>query len=376
MKIAPFKIEEYFTQYEFSVQYMMGSSDPESFTLSEIVAMADSESLSLWNQLYLGYTEYYGLPLLRAEISQLYSSLDQNHILVCSGAEEAIYITMQVLLKPGDQVIVVTPCYNSLKEIPKAVGAQVTELPLNYQNDHWSLDLEKFASLVTKRTKLIIVNFPHNPTGFLPNHETFQAIVEIAKRHNSYLFSDEVFRLSEQDPQDRLPNAVDCYEKALSIGVMSKSFGLAGLRIGWIASHLKSLLHDFVSYKNYTSMCNSAPSEILSLIALRNKERILERIQNITKPNLDLLDNYFQRNADVYQWERPRAGFVGFPKLKLQINIETFSKRFIEEENVVILPDTLFDYSDNRFRVGYGRGYFLETLNRLEGFTKRLHMVL
>ncbi len=371
MNIAPFKIEEYFTQYEFSVRFMLGSSDPESFTLSDLIAMADSESLALWNQLNLGYTEYYGLPLLRTEISKLYAGIDHNHILVYSGAEEVIYITMRVLLKPNDHVVVVTPCYNSHKEIPKAIGARVTELSLDCKNEHWSLDLEKFSSLVTDNTKLIIINFPHNPTGFQPSLETFQSIIEIARQHNTYLLSDEVFRLSEQDPRDRLPNAVDCYEKALSLGGMSKSFGLAGLRIGWIASHPKNLLQNFVSYKNYTSMCNSAPSEILALIALRNKAQILERIKGITKHNLDLLDNYFQRYSDIYQWQRPRAGFVGFPKLKLKVNIEIFAKKLIEEENVLILPDTLFDYSDNRFRIGYGRRYFPETLNRLERFTKR-----
>ncbi len=371
MNIAPFKIEEYFTQYEFSVRYMMGSSDPETYTLSELIAMADSESLSLWNHLALGYTEYQGLPLLRAEISKLYSGLDQNHVLVYSGAEEAIYIIMRVLLKSDDHVVVVTPCYNSHKEIPKAIGARVTELSLSCRNGHWSLDLEKLSSLVTDQTKLIIINFPHNPTGFQPSLETFQSIVDIAKQHNTYLLSDEVFRLSEQDPRDQLPNAVDCYEKALSLGVMSKSFGLAGLRIGWVASQMQNLLKDFMSYKNYTSMCNSAPSEILALIAMRNKQQILERNRTIAKTNLDLLDNYFQRNSDIYQWERPRAGFIGFPKLKLKVNIETFARRFVEEENVLILPDTLFDYSDNRFRIGYGRRYFPETLNRLERFTQR-----
>jgi aspartate/methionine/tyrosine aminotransferase len=265
----------------------------------------------------------------------------------------------------------VTPCYNSHKEIPKAIGARVTELPLSCRNDRWSLDLEKLSSLVTDQTKLIIINFPHNPTGFQPSLETFQAIIGIAKQHNTYLFSDEVFRLSEQNPRDQLPNAVDCYEKALSLGVMSKSFGMPGLRIGWIATRMPNLLKDFMSYKNYTSMCNSAPSEILALIALRSKERILERNKVIAKDNLDLLDNYFQRHADIYQWERPRAGFICFPKLKLQADIETFAKRFVEEENVLILPDTLFDYSDNRFRIGYGKRYFPETLNRFERFTQR-----
>lgn len=371
MRLPPFKIEEYFTQYEFSVRYMMGSSDPETMTLSELIGMADSECLSLWDQLTLSYTEYYGHPLLREEISRLYSNLDQSNILVYSGAEEAIYIAMQVLLKPGDHVIVVTPCYTSLKEIPKAIGARVTEFSLNWENDNWFFDLEKFAALVSNETKLIVINFPHNPTGFQPNAETFDGIIQVAKKHHTYLLSDEVYRFSEQNTEDRLPNAVDCYENALSLGVMSKSFGLPGLRIGWIASHHRALLADFVAYKNYTSMCNGAPSEILAIIALKNKEKILQRNRAIAKKNLDLLDDYFQRHAEIYQWRRPRAGFVSFPKLKLDINIEKFARNFIDEENVLILPDTLFDYSDNRFRLGYGRLYFPETLKRLARFTEK-----
>ena len=114
---------------------------------------------------------------------------------------------------------------HSLKEIAIAIGARITELSLDCEDERWSLDLGKLSSLVTDKTKLIIINFPHNPTGFQPSLKTFQSIIEIAKQQNTYLFSDEVFRLSEQDACDRLPNAVDCYDKALSLGVMSKSFG-------------------------------------------------------------------------------------------------------------------------------------------------------
>jgi aspartate/methionine/tyrosine aminotransferase len=372
MLLAQFKLEEYFAKYEFVAQFMMGSSDPETHTLTELVSMADEECLSLWNNLKFTYTETRGLPLLREEIKTLYNSQDKDNILVFTGAEEAIYITMQVMLKRGDHVVVLTPCYQSLKEIPKAAGANVTEISLDWENSNWSFNLEKFKAVVTDQTKLVILNFPHNPTGFHPSQELFKAIIDIVKQHDAYLFSDEVYRFSEQNLADCLPNAVDCYEKAISLGVMSKSFGFPGLRIGWLALHDKSLLHDLASYKNYTSICNSAPSEMLSLIALRNKEHILKRNREIATHNLDLLDNFFSQYSAVYEWYRPNAGFINFPRLKLDINIDHFAKKLIEQEGIIILPGTLFDNSNNHFRLGFGRRNLPEALSRLEHFTKKL----
>jgi aspartate/methionine/tyrosine aminotransferase len=333
--------------------------------------MADQECLSLWNDLKFSYTETHGLPLLREEISKLYTTQDKDNILVFSGAEEAIYIAMQVLLKRGDDVVVLTPCYQSLKEIPKAAGANVTKFSLDWKCNNWSFDLDKFASVVTHKTKLVILNFPHNPTGFHPDPKLFRQILDIVKQHNAYLFSDEVYRLSEQNPADTLPNAVDCYDKAISLGVMSKSFGLPGLRIGWVATQDKTLLHELASYKNYTSICNSAPSEILSIMALRNKTHIIERNKTIAKNNLDLLDSFFKQHTAIYDWYRPKAGFINFPRLKLDIHIDQFAQRLIDDEGVILLPGTLFDNSHNHFRLGYGRRNLSESLARLERFTKK-----
>lgn len=371
MLLPPFKLEEYFAKYEFVAPFMMGSSDSETHTLTELVSMADEECLSLWNNLKFTYTETHGLPLLREEIRKIYNTQDKDNILVFTGAEEAIYITMQVMLKRGDHVVVLTPCYQSLKDIPKAAGANITEISLDWKNNNWSFNLEKFKTVVTDKTKLVILNFPHNPTGFHPSQELFKAIIDIVKQQDAYLFSDEVYRFSEQNPADCLPNAVDCYEKAISLGVMSKSFGFPGLRIGWLASRDKSLLQDLASYKNYTSICNSAPSEMLSLIALRNKEHILQRNRGIAKNNLDLLDKFFNEYFDVYEWYRPTAGFINFPRLKLDVNIDHFAKQLIDEEGVIILPGTLFDNPNNHFRLGFGRRNLPEALERLERFTKK-----
>jgi aspartate/methionine/tyrosine aminotransferase len=371
MLLPQFKLEEYFAKYEFVAPFMMGSSDPETYTLGELVAMADEECLSLWNNLRFSYTETHGLPLLREEIKKLYSTQEKDKIVVFSGAEEAIYILFQVLLKPGDEVVVLTPCYQSLKEIPKAQGARMTEVSLDWENNTWSFNLEKFKNALTKQTKLVILNFPHNPTGYQPSPALFKEMVELVKKQGSYLFSDEVYRLSEQNPADCLPNAVDCYEKAISLGVMSKSFGFPGLRIGWVAAHDKKLLSELCSYKNYTSICNSAPSEILALMALRNQKQILQRNRDIAKKNLDLLDSFFERYPSIYEWYRPKAGFINFPRLKLEATIDEFTKDLIAEEGVIILPGTLFDNPNNHFRLGFGRHNLPEALSRLERFTQK-----
>jgi len=372
MKLPAFKLEEYFAQFEFSAPYMMGSSDPETHQMSEILQMADQECLSLWNNLALSYTETRGLPLLRQEISTLYQTVNPENLLVFSGAEEAIFISMQVLLKKGDQALVLTPCYQSLQQIPQALGAEVKEFPLEWKNDHWQFNLEKFKSAINANTKLVILNFPHNPTGFHPSQELFKSILDIIHQHQVYLFCDEVYRFSEYQEHNRLPNAVDVYDKALSLGVMSKSFGLAGLRLGWLAASDPNLIKEIAAYKNYTTLCNSAPSEILALIALRNKEQILQRNIGIAQTNLDRLDAFFKRYTPMFEWYRPQAGFINFPRLKLEIDIASFATKLRAQEGVLIVPGTLFDNHHNHFRLGFGRRNLPQALAGLERFIAQL----
>lgn len=367
MKLPNFKIEEFFNKYEFSTPYMLGSSDAESYSLHELLSMADHETKKIWDNLTLSYTHSDGLPLLRKEISKLYTNQKKDNILVFAGAEEAIYIAMNVILSPDDHVIVITPCYESLKNIPKSLTTNVTEVSLDWDGACWHLDLQKLESVVKDHTKLIIVNFPHNPTGYLPSHEQFDNIVQLAKKSNAYLFCDEVYRCSEQNSSDRLPNGVDCYEKALSLGVMSKSFGLPGLRIGWLACNDREVLKQCMYYKNYTSICNSAPSEILSLIALRNKTKILQRNLAIVDKNLDILDSFFAKYNKLFTWYRPRAGLTSFPKLNLDIDVDDFSKNLIKE-GVLILPGSLFDNHSNHFRLGFGRSNLTEALDVLDQY--------
>ena len=384
MKIPEFSLERYFARHEFQSPYLLSSSDIEGYRLDELLGLADEEGRRLWEDLSLGYTESTGHPLLRSEIASLYEGVAPEEVLVFSGAEEAIFTFMNVALGPGDHAVATWPAYQSLYEVARAAGAEVTLLPLSHE-DGWKLDPERLRASIRPTTKAIVVNFPHNPTGFLPDAEVFGEVVEIARDADAYLFSDEVYRLLEHDPSERLPAAVDRYEKAASLGVMSKAFALAGLRVGWVATHDERLLGELVRFKDYTTICNSAPSEILALIALRAREAVLSRSMEIITTNLPHADRFFDDRRDIFEWERPRAGCIGFPKLKAEFPTDQLASELAEEEGVMLLPGTAYGYETdgakgsaggNHFRLGFGRKNFPEALGRLENFvTRRLNKI-
>ncbi|QEE14192.1 aminotransferase class I/II-fold pyridoxal phosphate-dependent enzyme [Promethearchaeum syntrophicum] len=369
MKINPFKLERFFAKYEFKAQFMLGSSDCESLSIKEILELEpDSEQNFL--KTYLGYTESEGLPLLREEIAKLYQKVDSPHIFCFAGAQEAIFNFMNTLLNPGDHIIVQFPAYQSLYEVAYANNCEVTKWPM-IEDNNWELDLDFLETNIKTNTKAIIVNTPNNPTGAHFSQEHWKKLIEIARSHNLILFSDEVYRFLELDPNDHLTPACDLYENAISLGVMSKSFGLAGLRIGWIATQNDDLLRYFKEFKDFTTICNSAPSEILALIALRNKEKLLKRNLSIVRSNLQLLDEFFLKNKNMFQWIRPKAGSIGFVRLKNNVNSEDFCIDIVEHTGVLLVPSTLFNFGPSHFRIGFGRKNLPVVLKHFEQFLEK-----
>lgn len=375
--IPPFKLERYFARWEFTAPYLLCSSDVQGYRMSDLLALADEETRALWENLSLGYTETAGHPLLRAEIARLYAAAAAEDVLTFAGAEEAVYIAMRVLLRPGDHVVVTFPGYQSLYEIAAASGAEVSRLelhptPAERGTLEWRLDLDELRALLRPNTRLVVVNFPHNPTGALPDRATWDALIETVREAGCWLFSDEVYRLLEYDPADRLPAAVDVYEKALSLGVMSKPFGLAGLRVGWLACRDRDLLAELVSYKDYTTICSSAPSEILALIALRAKEQVLARSLEIIRGNLARVEDFMQRHADFFEWLPPQAGSICFPRWRGRQTVEQFCEELVQREGVLLLPSAVYDYPSSHFRLGLGRTNLPEALARLERYLANL----
>ncbi len=368
MRIKAFKLEEYFAKYEFNVKYTLCSSDCESFSVDELLTL-EKDSLKELKEVWLGYTESIGNPYLREEISKLYSNINPEEVIVFSGAEEAIFIAMNVLLKKDDHIIVQYPGYQSLYEIANAIGCKVTKWLMDDKNN-WELDLQFLESNITKSTKCIVVNFPHNPTGYLPAKDFYKRIINIAKKNNIYILSDEVYKFLEYSETNRLPSACDIYDKGISIGVMSKAFGLAGLRIGWIATKDKVLYEGIASFKNYTTICNSALSEFFATLALRNRTIIINRNLEIITNNLMLLDDFFNNYGDFFKWIKPKAGSIAFPRLLANIGVEVFCLNLLKEKSVLLMPSTNYDYGDHYFRIGFGRKNMPEALKKLEEYVK------
>ncbi len=365
MRLEPFRLERYFAQYEFSTPYLLCCSDCESMEVGELLALEPGAE-SRFSSLRLGYTDSLGHPELRQAIATLYDHIRPDQVMVHAGAEEAIFNFMQVALSPGDHLIVHAPCYQSLSEVARGIGAEVTPWQGNPERG-WELDLDVLKGALTARTKVVVVNFPHNPTGFLPATAFVQELSMLSERHGFIIFSDEVYRGLELERSDRLPAMADVNERAVSLGVMSKTYGLAGLRIGWVATRNQRLFEELAAFKDYTTICSSAPSEFLATLALRHAAAIAGRNLQIIRDNLKRLDRFFSTHREMFAWHRPKAGSIAFPMLRHQ-RVDEFCADLRQKKGVLLLPGTLYGPGFNSFRIGFGRRTLPEALERLEQY--------
>jgi aspartate/methionine/tyrosine aminotransferase len=361
VRLRDFTLERFFARWEFTAELLLCASDIEGWPMRDLLELADDDARRRWGDLRLA---------LRAAIAGLYERVSAEDILVFSGAEEAIFALHNVLLEPGDHAVVVRPAYQSLAEVALAAGAEVSRVDLS-ETDGWRLDADAVRATLRPNTRMILVNEPHNPTGSLADQATFDRLAELASESGARLIVDEVYRFLEFDPADRLPAGADALETGVSIGVMSKSFGLAGLRIGWVATRDRDLLARLARFKDYTTICSSAPAEVLALIALRARERVLARCRAIVETNLALLDGFFGRWAGTFEWVRPRGGSIGFPRLAADVRVDRFAEDLVRDTGVLILPGTVFADAGNHFRLGFGRTNMPQALERLETYAAR-----
>ncbi len=364
MQLPPFALERFFARHEFAARHLLCASDCESMTVAELLALEPGASERLAG-LRLGYTESPGSPSLREAISRLYQSVRADEVLVTAGAEEAIFLFMHAALSPGDRLVVHQPCYQSLSEVARSVGCAVVPWTAR-EEDGWALDVEELPKLAAG-ARAMVLNLPHNPTGWLMDRTRFESAVRLAHERGIVLFSDEVYRGLEAAPAKRLPAAADLSTSAVSLGVMSKTYGLPGLRIGWVATRNAPLLRRMAELKDYTTICSSAPSELLAEMALRHAEDLAARSRRTIETNLALLDGLFARRAAILSWKRPLAGPIGFPRF-LGGDAEDFCRRVLEEEGVLLAPGRLFGDAGSHFRIGFGRVSLPAALAGLDHF--------
>lgn len=364
-----FSLEVFLSKWEFAARHHLTASDAESVTLSRLLELATPADRDRFMALHLSYTQTFGSPTLREAIAATYSGVTAQDILCFAGAEEGIYVAMRMLLAAGDHAIVLTPNYQAAETLPLDV-CEATGVPL-VESEDWALDVDAIRAAVRPNTKLISINFPNNPTGAVPTPAAFEALVELCRKHGIWLFSDEVYRGLERSEADRIPQAAEVYERGLSLGVMSKAYGLPGLRIGWIACRDRDQLARMERYKHYLSICNSAPSEVLAEIALKARDTLLARNRGLVADNLGRLDAFFARFESLFEWKAPKGGCVAFPRYRGSDGVESFCKALVEEAGVLLLPASIYrseltETPRDRFRVGFGRATLPAGLQALQ----------
>lgn len=357
-RLPDFRLERYFSRWEFTARHHLTASDAQTMTVAELLELADDEDRRAWETLALGYTETFGDPALRAAIAEMYTHAEADDVICFSGAEEGLYLAMQVLLGPGDHAVVVTPNYQAAETIPLSLCA-VTGVALDPERD-WALDLDEIQAAIRPETRVVSINFPNNPTGKIIDAAGLTRLARMCDDHGIHLFSDEVYRGLERDPSRTLPQAADLSPRALSLNVTSKSLGLPGLRIGWITCRDRELRSRLERAKHYTTICSAGPSEILARIAVKARERIWARNRALIAANLPAFDAFFAGFPELFQWQAPDGGCVAFPRYLGPDPVDDFCARLVEEAGVLLLPASVYRSEltatpTDRFRIGVGR---------------------
>ena len=367
--LSEFKLERYFEKWEFRARYHMTASDAQTMSVRQLLELAEDPERAAWEAMQLGYSEVAGSPELRAAIAATYDRCGPDDIVCFAGAQEGLWCVFQAILEPGDHAIVTVPNYQSMESVPLSI-CDVTGVSLR-ESHNWSLDLQEVRTAMSLQTRLIGVNFPNNPTGAVADAPTYEGLVSIAADAGIYLLNDEVYRGIEGDSDHRLPQVADVYERGVSLGVLSKAYGLPGLRVGWIACRDRELLDRIRGLKVYLSICNPVPSEVLGRIALKARETILQRNAMIVRANLRALRAFFAKYPQFFDWYEPQGGCVAFQRYLGAEGVESFCKRLVEDHGVLLLPASLFQSElrrvpTDRFRIGFGRTTMQPGLMALE----------
>ena len=366
MRIAPFETEDFYARYEFSSPHILSVSDCETVSIAELLTLA-GRTLEDLGRTRLGYTESRGHPELRAAIAASYEHVDAEAVLELSAPIEGIYIAMEELLEPGDRAVVLGPCYDALHNIPAHVSGNVEYWMLEPVEGGWALDFDKLDALLKPPTKLLVVNFPQNPTGFLPTEAQFFQILERVREKGLWLFSDEMYRGLELDGVSMLPSAADHYERAIVLSGLSKTYGLPGLRFGWLVVRDQELYGNLLNWKYYTSICPPGPSETLAMAAFEARDKLVDRNSRRLHSNVALADNFFERHLGFFDWRRPQAGSIALVGVDVP-SAKEYCHMLAEEAGIVLLPSSFLGYSDTHVRFGFGRDSFGASLGAYERY--------
>ena len=368
MKIEPFETEHFFARYEFTTPYQLCNSDCETVTIKELLEMADV-SMDEFGRLSLGYTESLGHPKLRKQIAETYAEVSSDEVVMLGTPVEGIYLVARAALNPGDEVIVLAPAYDALiKMFEHVVGASsVRKWEFVPSDTQWQLDFDQLKNLITPKTKMLVVNFPHNPTGYLPTQSQLNKIVKIVEENDLILFCDEMYFGLVHSGTLAVKSAADSSRRAVVLSGLSKTYGLPGLRTGWLIVQDEELRQNIVNWKFYTSICPSAPSEFLAMAAWKVRNQLRDRSIAQIEHNLRLADAFFQRWPELFTWRKPMAGSIALVGMHVP-SVMAYATRLAEEAGVLILPAVTLGADDQHMRMGFGRAAFGKALEKFEEY--------
>ncbi|MAI70520.1 MAG: aminotransferase [Rhodopirellula sp.] len=369
MKIKPFLTEHFFAKYEFTASHLLASSDCETTSIADLLDLSGG-SLVDFGAVKLGYTESQGHPEYRRLVTEMYEHVAADDIVILTSPVEGIYLTMQTLLDASDEVIALSPAYDALHHVADHLCGKFELWQLVPTATGWQMDLDRLRSLVNSKTRLIIVNFPHNPTGYQPERDELQELIEIARENGCWLFCDEIYRGLEPGFElgATLPSVADIYEKAIVLNGLSKTFGLPGLRAGWLVIRDRKLREELIGWKHYTTICPAAPTEYLAMQALSVRVQLAERSRELVRSNLAVCSAFMERQSDIFHWRPPMAGSTALVEIDLEYlgrkQVQTFATtteychHLVQNHGILLLPGECLGCSGRFARVGLGRQGF------------------
>jgi len=372
MKIKPFGVEIYMNAYEDDCTYNLGETCVSSMTVDELLSLVGNKDEFLQEilDLRLTYGHIKGSPNFKAAICNLYETIKPENILTTHGAIGANHLVITTLVEPGDEVISVLPTYQQLYSIPEALGAKMHILPLNMENNFLP-DLDLLKATMNKNVKLVCINNPNNPSGAVMDKDYLMKLIDIVKPYGSYILCDEVYRGLIHEGDNMMASVADLYEKGISTGSMSKTYSLAGLRLGWVAAPADVIENIFI-HRDYNTISCGVIDDYLATLALNNKEKIFERNLGIVRNNLAILDKWINIDPN-FTYIKPKAGTTAFIKLNFDMPSYDFCLKLLKEESVLVLPGSVMEM-EGFIRIGYAyEAKQLQVgLEKISKFTRKL----
>jgi len=341
-----------------------------NWTVQKILNLASEDIKSKWSDLAMQYASIGGGEKLKVQISSQYENISPENIVVFSGAQEALTCAYLTLLDSSSEVVGLTPSYSPMNLACKKTGASLVEQPLTFTDQNWHLDFNQLNQKISNKINLLVVNFPHNPTGFIPNLKDWQLVIKQAESKGCRVLCDEVFKGLEYSKEVALPSLCDLSEQGVSVGSMAKSYGCPSLRIGWVATQDKALVEKLLIVKRYFSICSSLLDEFLATIMIENKEIVLsENTQFIKERYDDLKENFNPHLNNKIFFSDLKAGLVLFPQLTNGTDAVSFCTNFLNESGFRLEPGLCFgkEYKSH-FRIGLGGKDFSEGIESLRSY--------